>query len=65
MISLAAILVAVPSSGTYIHWGVINISLTNALIILAMVIVFVLAILLPFPRASRDGDLPPEGGESR
>jgi len=38
------------SAGSYIHWGVLNISVTNALIILAMVAVFVLAILVPFPR---------------
>ena len=36
-------------AGHYLHWGVISISLTNALIIVAMVVVFVLALLLPFP----------------
>lgn len=40
-----------PAAGHYLHWGVISISVTNALIILAMVVVFVLAILIPFPRA--------------
>jgi hypothetical protein len=33
----------------YLHWGVIQISLTNFLIILAMVVIFVLALVLPFP----------------
>ena len=35
--------------GTYLHWGFIQISLANAIVILLMIIVFVLAILLPFP----------------
>jgi len=33
----------------YLHWGVIQLSLTNFLIILATVVVFVLALVLPFP----------------
>ncbi len=37
----------------YIHWGVILISLPNAIVIGLMVLVFILALLLPFPRASR------------
>lgn len=55
MNSLVAAAVADPATGTYLHWGAINIGLTNALIILAMILVFVLAILLPFPGASGDG----------
>ena len=37
-------------AGSYLHWGVIQISVTNALIIVAMVVVFVLALVIPFPR---------------
>ena len=33
----------------YLHWGVVQISLANLLIILAMIAVFVLALVLPFP----------------
>jgi hypothetical protein len=46
----------------YLHWGVVQISLTNFLIILLMIIIFVLALVLPFPhprseaRASEDHD---------
>lgn len=47
---LAAAAQVSADAGTYIHWGVISISLTNLLIIAAMVLVFVLAVLLPFPR---------------
>ncbi|HEX9335666.1 MAG TPA: hypothetical protein VF892_07260 [Pseudonocardiaceae bacterium] len=34
-------------SGSYLNWGVIQISVTNAVIILAMVVVFALAIVVP------------------
>ena len=37
------------SAVKYFHWGVIQVSLANLLIILAMIVVFVLALLLPFP----------------
>ena len=37
-------------SGRYLHWGAIQISVTNLAIILLMLVVFVLALLLPFPR---------------
>jgi hypothetical protein len=37
------------SVGSYVHWGVIQISVTNLVIILVMLLVFVLALLLPFP----------------
>jgi hypothetical protein len=33
----------------YIHWGFILISLPNLVVILVMLLVFALAILLPFP----------------
>lgn len=34
---------------TYVHWHFFQMSLSNVLVIVAMLIVFVLAILLPFP----------------
>jgi hypothetical protein len=36
--------------GHYVHWGVIQISWANLLVIIAMIVVFVAAILLPFPK---------------
>jgi hypothetical protein len=42
-------------SGRYLDWGVISISVTNAAIIVAMVVVFVLALLVPFPHDRGDG----------
>ena len=40
----------VSSAGRYLTWGVVSISLTNLLVIVAMVVVFVLALVVPFPR---------------
>lgn len=39
----------------YLSWGVIQISLTNFLIIVFMVLLFVLALVLPFPGPGTDG----------
>lgn len=33
----------------FLHWGVVQISLTNFIIIVLMVVLFVLALVLPFP----------------
>jgi hypothetical protein len=46
-------------SGHYLDWGVISISVTNAAIIVAMVVVFVLALVVPFPH-DRGDDGPQE-----
>ncbi len=42
------------AAGHYLHWGVIQISLANLLIIFAMIAVFVLALILPFPGSHAD-----------
>lgn len=36
-------------TGYYIHWGVLQISAANAVVVVLMLIVFALALLLPFP----------------
>lgn len=46
-------LVPMNSPGTYLHWGVIQISLANLLVIVLMLVVFVLALVLPFPGRKR------------
>jgi hypothetical protein len=38
------------TAGKYVHWGVVSISLTNLLVVLGMIVVFVLALVIPFPR---------------
>lgn len=36
--------------GHYLHWGVIQISVANLVVIAVMVLVFVLALVLRFPK---------------
>ena len=52
--ALLGALVNLGGNGRYIHWGFIQISVANLVVIGLMVVVFVLAILLPFPK--RKGD---------
>ncbi len=52
---LLGALVNLGGSGHYFHWGSIQISAANLVVIALMVVVFVLAILLPFPRHGRRG----------
>jgi hypothetical protein len=42
-------LVPMGNPGPYLHWGVIQISLANLIVILLMVLVFVVALFAPFP----------------
>lgn len=34
----------------YVHWGVVQISVPNLIVIALMIVVLVLAVLLPFPQ---------------
>jgi len=46
------------ASAHYLHAGVVQISLGNLVVIVLMIVVFVLAVLLPFPgRHRRDSDV--------
>jgi hypothetical protein len=56
IIQSAPRLMAVGLNGTgyYIHWGFFQISLANLVVIILMIVVFILALLLPFPK-ERDG----------
>jgi hypothetical protein len=47
---MTGLVAQVSHAGHYLHWGVISISVANAVIIGAMVVVFVAAILLPLGR---------------
>jgi hypothetical protein len=43
------------AAGHFLHWGVLQISMGNLIVIGLMVAVFVLALVLPFPgRGGRD-----------
>jgi hypothetical protein len=39
--------------GHYVHWGVIQISVANLVVIALMIALFVAALLLPFPKGRR------------
>ena len=43
------------STTHFLHAGVVQISLANLIVIVAMVVVFVLALVLPFPGRSGRG----------
>lgn len=53
MVNLVAAPVNLDHPGHYLHWGVIQISVANLVVIAVMVVVFALAVLLPFPRGRR------------
>ena len=55
----AAGIVDLNGDGSYLTWGVVQISWANVVVILLMLLVFVLALVLPFP-----GDRS-RGGRSR
>jgi hypothetical protein len=46
------------AAGKYIHWGVVSVSVTNLLVIVGMIVVFALALVIPFPgpRGHRNAD---------
>jgi len=48
------------SAGRYVNWGVVHISVTNVVIIALMLLVFVLALIVPFP-----GHRPSQGRDAR
>jgi hypothetical protein len=41
--------VPMDAPGSYVNWGVIHISVANLVVIVAMLLVFALALFLPFP----------------
>ena len=51
--ALLGALINLNGNGRYIHWGFIQISWANFVVILLMIAVFILAILLPFPKRKR------------
>jgi len=39
------------SPGAFLHWGIIQISAANLIVILLMLLVFAVALFAPFPRS--------------
>ncbi len=54
MVSSLRVVAAAPVNlnhpGHYVHWGVIQISVGNLVVVAVMLLLFVLAIVLPFPK---------------
>jgi len=44
---------ALLAAGSYVHWGVIQISVANLIVIGAMLMLFIAALLVPFPAPRR------------
>ncbi len=51
--TLLGALINLNGNGRYIHWGFIQLSYANFAVIVLMIIVFLLAIILPFPKRKR------------
>ncbi len=49
-------LVNLTGPGHYVHWGFIQLSVANLIVIGLMLLVFVLAIVIPFPRHGGDDE---------
>lgn len=53
---MSALSIVAEGPGKYIHWGVIQISAANLIIICVMVLLFVLALVVPFPTHDDQSD---------
>lgn len=51
------------TGGRFLDWGVVHISLANLIVIIVMLVVFVLALVLPFPGGRGEEQSP--GGDQR
>ena len=56
---------ATESVGHFVDWGFVHLSVGNLVVIVAMLVIFVLALVLPFPtpEAHEVREPPPEPGE--
>lgn len=50
VMSMLGALINLGGSGHYVHWGFIQISVANLIVILLMVVTFFAALLIPFHR---------------
>ena len=53
---ISALAIVTDPAGRYVHWGVVQISVTNLLVIVAMVILFILALVVPFGSGKKPDD---------
>ncbi len=50
MVTSPPLPLAIPLDTGFIHWGFVNLSVPNVILILAMLVAFVLALVIPFPK---------------
>jgi len=50
----APLAVGLDATGKYVHWGVVQLSVANLVVIALIVVLFVAAILIPFPDGGPD-----------
>ncbi len=55
MIGLLGSAMNLDKPGHYVHWWVIQLSVANLVVIALMVVVFVLAVVVPFPKPHERG----------
>jgi hypothetical protein len=60
---MSGLSIAAEAPGKYIHWGVIQISVANLAIISVMVLLFILALVVPFP--THDDESGDQEGQGR
>ena len=60
---MSALSIVASGPGKYIHWGVIQISVANLAIICVMIVLFILALVVPFP--THDDQQPKQEGRSQ
>jgi large-conductance mechanosensitive channel len=53
---MSALSIVAEGPGKYIHWGVIQISVANLVIIGVMILLFILALVVPFPTHEEQPD---------
>jgi len=61
---MSALSTVAPDPGRYIHWGVIQISVANLAIIGVMTLLFILALVVPFPSGHGDSGHGEQGKQS-
>ncbi len=52
---MIASLINLDHPGHYLHWGFFQMSLANFIVIIVMIVVFALALLVPFPHKKGGG----------
>jgi hypothetical protein len=53
---MAGMQILAEGAGNYLNFGIFHISVTNALIMGAMIVLFILAVAIPFPHHDADDE---------